>query len=164
MVKKVKATLFLKLCLADAYVELLKKKYADQITINQITNKASVSRSTYYRHFTSKDDLLKFKLLTIIGRKRADLSANLSNVELIRYFFNLMADNHELLKILVKNNKFQILVDIILPPLANLSIKEQYQRQKYGYAFIGMLKLWIICDFKEDADKLADLYLSTWQS
>ena len=48
--------------LYDALITLVHRKPYDQITIEDILRQADVSRSTFYAHFTSKDDLLKRSL------------------------------------------------------------------------------------------------------
>ena len=48
--------------LYDALIALIRCKPYDQITIEDILRKADVGRSTFYAHFTSKDDLLQRSL------------------------------------------------------------------------------------------------------
>ncbi|MEV8505066.1 TetR/AcrR family transcriptional regulator [Actinoplanes sp. NPDC051475] len=44
--------------LMQAMVELIRAKPYDHITVQEITDRADVGRSTFYAHFTHKDDLL----------------------------------------------------------------------------------------------------------
>ena len=44
--------------IALALLELLNVKPFDRISITEITEKASVSRVSYYRHFSSREDIL----------------------------------------------------------------------------------------------------------
>jgi AcrR family transcriptional regulator len=44
--------------LLQAMVELMRVKRYDAITVQEITEQANVGRSTFYAHFTDKDDLL----------------------------------------------------------------------------------------------------------
>lgn len=44
--------------ITDALLELMKTMDYDKISITDITEKAGVSRITYYRHFSSKEDIL----------------------------------------------------------------------------------------------------------
>lgn len=63
MRKRSATTEFLKLCIADALIKLLEKGYTlEEITIQEITATADVSRITYYRNFKSKEDVLNYKL------------------------------------------------------------------------------------------------------
>jgi len=44
--------------LKEALLALIQERGYDKITVGDITNRADVGRSTFYAHFTSKDDLL----------------------------------------------------------------------------------------------------------
>lgn len=46
--------------MAESLLLLLGKKSYEKISINEITEKAGVNRSTYYRNFISKDDIVTF--------------------------------------------------------------------------------------------------------
>jgi AcrR family transcriptional regulator len=54
--------------LDDSFIALLHRRSYDNIRVSDITKKAKVGRSTYYAHYTSKDDLLKFQLLRVLDR------------------------------------------------------------------------------------------------
>src|SRR4030095_3886038 len=44
--------------LGDALITLMQKKPFDTITVQDVLDRAHVSRSTFYTHYTDKDDLL----------------------------------------------------------------------------------------------------------
>jgi AcrR family transcriptional regulator len=45
--------------LADAYLRLLETNGSDEISVSDIADEAGVSRTTFYRHFSSKDDVFE---------------------------------------------------------------------------------------------------------
>lgn len=57
--------------LYDALVRLILERGYDALTVQDLLDAANVGRSTFYAHFTSKDDLLAKSL----GRLRAELDA-----------------------------------------------------------------------------------------
>lgn len=44
-------------CLVTALIQLLKEKNLSEITISELASKAGVSRMTYYRNYTTKEDI-----------------------------------------------------------------------------------------------------------
>ena len=46
--------------LREALLILLKQKQFDDISISELTKKAGIARSTYYRYFTGKIELIRF--------------------------------------------------------------------------------------------------------
>lgn len=43
-----------KKALSDAFISLLKEKHFEQITINELCEKAEIRRATFYKHYTDK--------------------------------------------------------------------------------------------------------------
>lgn len=70
MVKKKKSSQFLRSCIFDALMILLQEKRYEEITVSEITSKAGVSRMTYYRTYSSKEDIV----IQYFKEKIADLS------------------------------------------------------------------------------------------
>lgn len=59
-----RASGFLKECMADALIQLMPQKEFSRITVNEIAAAAGVNRSTWFRHFETKD-ALTFKLVQL---------------------------------------------------------------------------------------------------
>src|SRR5262249_10485462 len=61
--------------LHNALLSSLRSKSYDAITVEDLCTKAKIGRSTFYAHYTSKDDLLRTRLThlrdTLIERRRA---------------------------------------------------------------------------------------------
>jgi len=69
---------FSKECIATALIELMKTKEYSSITITEIAKKSGMSRMTYYRNYTSKDDVL-IQYLDSVGEKIQELVASSKN-------------------------------------------------------------------------------------
>src|SRR5215213_5795930 len=52
--------------LAAALIELMTKKRFDDITVQDILERADIGRSTFYAHYTDKEDLLASEVARII--------------------------------------------------------------------------------------------------
>ncbi len=57
----------MKAYIADSLLILMRDKEFHNITIEEITARAGVNRSTYYRHFNSKEDIILYFLDKIMG-------------------------------------------------------------------------------------------------
>ena len=59
---------YLKESMGTALLELMQDKPIEKISIEEMTAKADVGRSTYFRYFHSKDEVLSFKILCLWRR------------------------------------------------------------------------------------------------
>ena len=96
--------------LGDALVALMQEKPFETITIQEVLDRAHVSRSTFYTHYSDKDDLLMsdseefFEALSMALSAHGDKS---DRVFPVKEFFNHLANVQPFYKALVKSGKFQ---------------------------------------------------------
>lgn len=96
--------------LGDALVALMQEKPFDTITVQDVLDRANVSRSTFYSHYSDKDDLLMsdaeefFELISTALSQQGDKS---DRVFPVQEFFTHLADVQPFFKALVKSGKFQ---------------------------------------------------------
>ena len=66
-------------CIVQSLLLLLQDKLIDQISVKEIVEKAGVNRSTYYRHFATKQDVVRcfyqYRLDEYLTRVSANISA-----------------------------------------------------------------------------------------
>ena len=96
--------------LGDALITLMQEKPFDTITIQDVLDRAHVSRSTFYSHYSDKDDLLMsdaeefFEALSMALSAHGDKS---DRVFPVKEFFTHLADVQPFFKALVKSGRFQ---------------------------------------------------------
>ena len=96
--------------LGDALIALMQEKSFETITVQEVLDRAHVSRSTFYTHYSDKDDLLMsdseefFEALSMALSAHGDKS---DRVFPVKEFFNHLADVQPFYKALVKSGKFQ---------------------------------------------------------
>ena len=95
--------------LGDALIALMQEKPFDTITVQDVLDRAHVSRSTFYTHYSDKDDLLMsdaeefFEALSMALSQHGDKS---DRVFPVREFFAHLSDVQPFFKALVKSGKY----------------------------------------------------------
>ena len=96
--------------LGDALIALMQEKPFDTITVQDVLDRAHVSRSTFYAHYSDKDDLLMsdadefFQALSMALSQHGDKS---DRVFPVKEFFAHLSDVQPFFKALVKSGKYQ---------------------------------------------------------
>ena len=96
--------------LGDALIALMQEKPFETITVQDVLDRAHVSRSTFYSHYSDKDDLLMsdaeefFEALSMALSQHDDKS---DRVFPVQEFFAHLSDVQPFYKALVKSGKFQ---------------------------------------------------------
>mgnify|MGYP004499854537 FL=1 len=164
MARGTKTTDFLKECMADALLKLMKDRDIDKITVTEITSLAGVGRSTWFRHFAAKPEALTFKLVALWRRWSEERNIKESqrfNLENSRDFFMFNYNNRDLLKKLYATGLQTCIYDafcIIMMPQYDATLLERYQSRFYAYGVFGLLGEWVARDFRETPDEMVDLF------
>lgn len=96
--------------LGDALVALMQQKPFETITVQDVLDRAQISRSTFYSHYSDKDDLLMsdaeefFEAISTALSEHGDKS---ERVFPVKEFFTHLSDVQPFFKALVKSGKFQ---------------------------------------------------------
>ncbi|HJP93929.1 MAG TPA: TetR/AcrR family transcriptional regulator [Pyrinomonadaceae bacterium] len=101
--------------LGDALIALMQEKSFDTITVQDVLDRAHVSRSTFYSHYSDKDDLLMsdaeefFEAISMALSAHGDKSERVFPVQ---EFFTHLADVQPFFKALIKSGRFQENMDL----------------------------------------------------
>lgn len=153
--------------MAGALLELMLEKDYAKISIGEIAKKAGVDRSSYYRHFKSKEDIISF-FFDMVLKESLEGYTNLSSIDFTLYihsiytaFFNY---RKEILLIHYANLSF-LLLDVLSKRFQFSEIAKDFPLSKqYELSYIiggiyNNLIFWMSRDMKETPDELTEISL-----
>lgn len=159
-----KASEFLKECMADALIQLLPQKEFSKITVNEIAAAAGVNRSTWFRHFETKNDALTFKLVQLWMRYaavRPQITAQRYTLENAYDFFEFTYQIRDLLTTVYQANAqasvYNAFYQIMLSQQSEGTL-EAYAARFYSYGLFGLLDEWYKREFHETPQEMTDLF------
>lgn len=117
-----------------AFLELLSQKTFEEITINELCERAGVRRATFYKHYddkfsflTSFTHALRDKFDTTIWRTPKPDGTSNYYVDYAKRIVKYISENEEAVENIVKSNLFHIVISIILEQNYN-DTKERLSR------------------------------------
>ncbi len=156
-----KTTEFLKECLADALIQLLQIKPIEKITVPEIAGTANVGRTTYFRHFSSKNELLTFKLIRLWerwGEEHLLSERRKYDISNANSFFQFNYSIRELLLLIYESNLQSVIYDAfyqIMMPQHGANAIDCYKCRFFSYGLFGLLDEWVKRGFYETPDEMA---------
>ncbi len=73
-------------CLLNAMLELLKEKTFEDITVNELCERAMVGRGTFYKHFSDKYEFFSFALGEMFGHYLEEAEAGINDNDPRSYY------------------------------------------------------------------------------
>lgn len=118
------------LWLYESLIELMKDQSFEKITISEITKNANLDRTTFYRNYDSKLDILNYGINLIKTKyvNRLKYANKLNMKYLSREFFSICLEEIEFLKLINLHNLTPILLlqfNQLLPDI-HLEVKEKF--------------------------------------
>ncbi|HEU5130443.1 MAG TPA: TetR/AcrR family transcriptional regulator [Pyrinomonadaceae bacterium] len=162
--------------LGDALIALMQEKPFETITVQDVLDRAHVSRSTFYSHYSDKDDLLMsdaeefFESLSMALSAHDDKS---DRVFPVKEFFTHLADVQPFFKALVKSGKFQENMELArghfargierrLSELPRASSIPANERAAIAFtqagALLSLLTWWLDRGMREPPEQMDDLF------
>lgn len=119
------------------------KPYAD-ITIAELSNEAQLARRTFYRNFTSKDEVLSLYIYSILKEYEILLSnqTELSMSTIANVFFNFWSKHSDFLKLLESNKMIPFLLQKFDECVFSIYTKFKMGVQKQ---FVGQEEALVYC-------------------
>lgn len=149
----------------EAFMELVKEKGYNQVTVSDICKKSSINRNTFYLHYLDKDDLVGKMLKTAYSTmdnalkdytiKYKTSMRRISEVQIrwgIRNLLLFMESDKELYKTILQDESLNGYIDVMAKMLKKhiaelLDISNASGNMIYEYAFSGMfglIKQWVL--------------------
>ena len=165
----------------SSFVKLVNEKDYDSITIQDILDDSGISRSTFYSHYKTKDELLLnisnhiFEHVfskTLEEEKTHDFSKDTfyNYHHLIEHIYYHVRDEKELFKGILKSSGTMIFMVEFRKQISKL-VESYYSNYPYNGEvplelrksiavedFIVILKYWIENDFKETPEEVANYF------
>lgn len=149
----------------EALLILMSEREFQSITVEEIVTKAGVNRSTYYRHFNGKDDVI-FYFLDSVMREYIE-KAQLQKLDLKSYLQNMF---HHYLKykkqmlIIYHAGLSAILLSVLEKYFHSQidtykSLEEQYKVSFYIGGIFNHFLMWFSRDMKESPEEMTEYAL-----
>ncbi len=148
--------------ITDALLELLHDKKIQEISIGEITEKAQVSRNSFYRNFTSKEDILRKRIRGYLAewKKEAEAADNKDPKHLYALLF-YRAEYHKEFFLTLKNAGLLYLLQdeffMAFGPSDDDNDIAAYSKAFFTYSTFGFLETWIRRGMKESAAEMESL-------
>ena len=156
-----KQSIFLKECIADAYIQLLEENANQKISAQTIAKKAGVGRATYFRHFKTREDIIVFKLKSLWNDwAKEQLKKSYKQVQYqdTLDFFEFNYTIRDLHKIIYNANMQHAIYAMLYDVMIGIDTDNHldcYMNRFYSYGLFGILDEWIQSEYKETPSELA---------
>lgn len=164
-----------------AFLELLNEKNYDDITINEICERAEIRRATFYKHFKDKIAFAEAMTAHLISRydehmKSKNLHLDYSveyHVEYLRNLVEFLVARIDMIRLLGKSNMYPNLVQLVVRENYKALVERLTNSEKNGKELIASpdtiatvlaggvgagLTRWLMSDMTIDADILISEY------
>ena len=155
--------------LAIALLQIMKHKEFLQISVSEIVKVAGVGRSSFYRNFGSKENLLCSYIVDLYREyfKSEKVPVRVSEGEKVEGFllprFHFIKKNREIFKALYNHGMLyyffnRIEDDLVLLLCGQSENAPTYYRAMFSGACAGIIRHWIERDFKESEEEMVKLF------
>ena len=153
--------------MCSALLELMLEKDYAKISIGEIVKKAGVDRSSYYRHFKSKEDIISF-FFDMVLKESLDGFTNLSSIDFTLYIHSIYMAFYNYKKevlLIYHYNLSSLLLDVLSKRFQFSEIAIEFPLTKqYELSYIiggiyNNLIFWMSRDMNETPDELTEISL-----
>lgn len=151
--------------ITGSVLKLLKEKPIQEISISEIVDDAGVGRTSFYRNYETKEDVVKKHIEALIEKWDHEYKASGmdSNAELYGNLFKHLKDNADFYLLLRERNLMYLFLEVFLErngPKAEYENMWAYTTAFLTYGTYGWIEEWIKRGMQESAETMAALLSS----
>lgn len=169
MTKKNQANKLAQECIVTALIQLAEQKPFSTITVSELTERAGVSRMTYYRNYVSKEDVFQKYMDEIMEEYRQEAyeikkGKHYGEYENILQCFRYFVKYKDFIRCIMSAGMQNILLDALSAYLLetyyygeNPSSETYYLIYAYEGALLNVYRAWLENGQKESVEELAGI-------
>ena len=150
-------------CLQNALINIMAVKPFDKITITELVLRSGVSRTAFYRHYKSKEDVLNELSNDLIHEMAVTIAEYRNKLKSKDWYYQILTsvkENADILLLLLQANMpvrhifdTSSLIEMINPPA---SLKEHYENLAFEGAFFKIVLNWLEQGMKDSIDEVSE--------
>lgn len=144
-----------------ALLSLLEERPLAEISISELCGRAGVGRTSFYRNFQEKEDILKEHIGKLFREWTGALAAELPLDELIYAMFSHFEAHRGFYALLHERGLVWLLKDVILTACGFRPEREAVQAYASAfaaYSLYGWVEVWFLRGMKESPEEMAALF------
>ncbi len=156
--------------MCQALIQLMEKKPFSRISITEITKKAGVSRITFYRHYTNKEDIF-IKKLDDLFDVFCSLTRSLWESPTFTYkgsvvVFQFVAENEDMIMKMVDAGISHLIIDKLKEFIMEMFVINDNDDHYYAHCLAGGIYAtiieWINRKYDKSPEKMAAFFETVW--
>lgn len=147
--------------ITTAMLSLLRERPLEEISICALCDRAGVGRTSFYRNFQEKEDILKEYIRGLFQEWSGALAEDPPLDELIRAMFSHFEAHRDFYALLHARGLVWLLKDVILAVCGFRPEQEAvcaYASAFAAYSLYGWVEVWFLRGMKESAEEMAALF------
>ena len=155
-------------CMVQALIQLLKTKSLSNITITELTERAGVSRMTYYRNYHSLDEIFSSYLKDLVESYRQDVATwpdkgNYNDSRNMLHCYEYFNHYKEFIACLVQTGLGHLLLQALDSYILDTYYTEDkgqdfyYTLRAFSGSLYNIYVTWILEDSKESAEEIVSI-------
>ena len=150
-------------CIQTALIRLMKTKELKDITITELTQLAGVSRTTYYRNYYEKEDVLQDLFTNLMLEISREILAAKTVYETALAVFNGIQKNADVYRLLMKASYTEpMLREVTRIASADTPEEEPLEQMRIAFltgALFNMVRVWEDAGMHQTPEEMAGMYM-----